>query len=345
MARIRSLLSVAVLLGLVSLAANAESVVLRYKFVPQQELAYDLWATGEVSITGLPLPPPGGQSGKSEMPAMKFDMNGRYTMPVRAVDAVGNGTVGLRLDSLRMAMTMFDQSFHVVLDPARGLVQTEGKTEQVPVAELRKALAAWEKVSLTMSPRGQLLAASGLEELVNSQAGMGPMPMMGGGFSSTDFEKLLKDIPPWLPEGPVAVGDTWAVQMAMPMPGLAAEPLPRFTINYTLERFGEIEGHRLARIGFSGELAPTELAMPGPFGPGVADLKTTIQESLAGQLYFDLDTGQMRSGRGDMTATVKVSVSGVSPSEGEGNEPSGVASEPLNMQVGVKAHFEVSPAA
>ena len=325
---------------LAAMAANAEGVLLRYKFVPQQELAYDFWmvGTGGMTIAGLPFPPEaGGAPGQLQM---QFEANASFSVPVTAVDDQGNGTLGLAMGPLSMQMQAMGKSFHMAMDLTKGTVKVDGETQQLPEQAMQPMLRLLENLSWTISPRGKLVAISGLPELPSGGAGMGQMPMFA---NMGDLEKLLKEIPGWLPEDPVAVGESWDMQMAIPMPGMSADPLPEFAIKYTLEALGEIGGHRIARIGFEGVLEGANLAVPMPAGPAAqegeaaADMSMALTETVDGQMYLDLDTGQLHSARGNVALDMSMGV----PLPAQAGEEAG---GPLAMQMGMKLHFVASPA-
>jgi len=344
MAKSRLVVNTASLVVLVVLlaatVANAEGVLLRYKFVPQQELAYDMWmiGTGGMNIAGLPLAPEQG-----EMPGklqMQLEANASFRLPVTAVDAQGNGTLGLEMGPLAMQMQARGRSFHMAMDLTKGMMEVDGESIPMPTDPMQQVLPLFENLSWTISPRGKLVAISGLPEVLTSGSAMPQMPMLA---NMGDLQKLLKEIPAWLPEAPVAVGDSWGMQMALLLPGMGADPLPEFAIKYTLERLGEIDGHRIARIGFEGVLEGANLAVPMPAGPAqqqreaAEDMSMALTETVGGQIYFDLDAGQMHSARGNVAidASIRVPLPAQAGAE---------ASEPLAMQMGMKLHFVVSPA-
>ena len=335
----RAVLVVLVVL-LAAMAANAEGVLLRYKFVPQQELAYDFWmvGTGGMTIAGVPVLP-----GQGEFPGqlqMQLEGNASFRLPVTAVDEQGNGTLGLEMGPLAMQMQAMGRSFHIAMDLTKGTIEVDGEGIQMPAGPMQQALPSFENLSWTISPRGKLVAISGLAELLSGGGAMPQMPMMA---NLADFQKLLKDIPAWLPEAPMAVGDSWGMQMALPLPGMGADPLPEFAIKYTLERLGEIDGHRIARIGFEGVLEGANLAIPMPAGPGqqqregAEDMSMALTETVDGQIYLDLDAGQMHSARGNVAIDVSMGV----PLSAQAGEEAG---KPLAMQMAMKLHFVVSPA-
>ena len=271
---------------------------------------------------------------------MQLEANASFTLPVMAVDEQGNGTLGLAMGPLAMQMQAMGKSFHMTMDLAKGTVEVDGESIPMPAGPMQQVLPSFENLSWTISPRGKLVAISGLPELMTGGGAMPQMPMLA---NIADLEKLLKGIPAWLPEAPMAVSDSWGMQMALPLPGMGADPLPEFAIKYTLERLGEIDGHRIARIGFEGVLEGAELAIPMPAGPAqqqreaAEDMDMALTETVVGQIYFDLDAGQVHSGRGNIA--VDVSMGMPLPAQ-EGKE----AGKPLAMQTGMKLHFVLSPA-
>jgi len=324
---------------LAATVANAEGVLLRYKFVPQQELAYDFWMVGAggMIVAGLPVLPEDSRiPGQLEM---QLEGNASFRLPVTAVDEQGNGTLGLAMGPLAMQMQAMGRSFHITMDLAKGTVTVDGESIPMPAGPMQQVLPSFENLSWTISPRGKLVAISGLPELLAGGGAMPHMPMA----NMADFQKLMKEMPAWLPEDPVAVGDSWDMQMPLPLPGMGADPLPEFAIKYTLERLGEIDGHRIARIGFEGVLEGAELAVPVPAGPAqqqseaAEDMNMALRETVDGQIYFDVDAGQMHSGRGNVAIDVSMGV----PLPAQAGEK---ASGPLAMQMGMKLHFVVSPA-
>ena len=345
MAKSRLVVNTAGLLVLVVLLAavpaNADDVLLRFKFVPQQELVYDFWmvGTGGMNIAGLPLAPEQGKMpGKLEM---ELEANASFRLPVTAVDEQGNGTLGLAMGPLSMQMQAMGRSFHMTMDLTKGTLEVDGESIPMPAGPMQQVLPSFENLSWTISPRGKLVAISGLEELLTGGAAMPQMPMFA---NMAEFQKLMKEMPAWLPEAPVAVGDSWDMQVPLPLPGMGADPLPQFAIKYTLERLGEIDGHRIACIGFVGALEGANLLVPMPAGPaqqqrGAAeDMNMALTETVDGQIYFDVDAGQVHSARGNVVIDVSMAVP--LPAQAA-QEASGAGA--LAMQMAMKLHFVVSP--
>jgi len=307
---------------LAGMAANAEGVLLRYKFVPQQELAYDFWmvGTGDATVTGVPRPP--GQGEKPGPLHMQFEVNAEFSLPVTAVDEQGNGTLGLEMGPLSM----------------QGTMELDGESMPMPLGPMQQALPSFENLSWTISPRGELVAISGLAELLPDG---GAMPAMLP--NTADLQQLLNEMPAWFPEDPVVVGQSWDMQVPVFVPGMAAHPLPEFAMKYTFEGLERIDGHRIARIGFEGALEDANLAVPMPAGPAqqqgepAEDINMALTEIVGGHIYFDLDAGQMHNAAGRIEIDASISM----PLPTEAGEEAG---KPLVTQIAINLDFTVSPA-
>ena len=155
------------------------------------------------------------------------------------------------------------------------------------------------------------------------------------------WQKLLEAPTAWLPRQPMQIGDRWGMNMAIPMPGgFAAQPAD-VSMLYTLERIGEIDGNRIARIGFEGRIAQTGISVPVPRGstrgPAARNLHLALDEKFSGQLYFDLDSGQLRSARGDITMTLQLQSAQTQEQSAASQQPAPGFETKLNL------HFEVFP--
>ncbi len=116
----------------------------------------------------------------------------------------------------------------------------------------------------------------------------------------------------WLPQQPVQISDSWGVNMAIPMRGRFTAQPAEVSARYTLQHIGQIDRSRIARIGFEGGISQADISVPtGRWGnwrggSAVPNLRLALDEKLSGQLYFNLDSGQLHSARGDVTMTVQL---------------------------------------
>lgn len=316
---------------------SAEQVLLRHKFFPPRDLVYDFWASGTATISGSALPTPAQQQKPSGRQVLQQTANGRLVARIESVDGDGNGTVTLELGRLGMEMSAMEQSTHVTLAPAQGTIEADG--EIMASAELQQVLRWLEACKLTISPRGKVLAISAPGPVPIQPPRGGPLPLM---LRPERWEKLLEATPAWLPQRPVQVGDRWGVKMAIPIPGRFAAQPADVSVRYTLERIGQIEGNRIARIGFEGGVAQSSISVPAPRGsaPGqrtAPNLQLALDEKLSGQLYFDLDSGQLHSARGDITMTARLQSAQTQQQSEAGQQPV------PDFQTEFNLHFEVFP--
>ena len=336
----RRTVPVIALVLLVSLAAgqpvSAEQVLLRHKFFPPRDLVYDFWASGIATISGRPLSSTAQQQKLSGRQVLRQTVNGRLVARIESVDGDGNGTLTFELGRLGMEISTTEQSTHVVFDPAPGTIEANG--EAMASAELQQVLRWVEAHKLTISPRGKVLAISAPGPVPIQPPRGGPLPLM---LRPEHWQKLLEAPTAWLPRQPMQIGDRWGMNMAIPMPGRFAAQPADVSMLYTLERIGEIDGNRIARIGFQGGISQADIATPTPRGrPGPAGhLLLTIEEKLSGQLYFNLDNGQLRSARGDITMTVRLQ-------SAQSQEQSEASQQPVpGFQTEYNLHLEVFPGA
>ena len=325
---------------LTAVSGHAEDVLLRFKFAPQQEITYDAWVTGvaEMSLSGIPLPAAGAR-----IPSpMRINGNGRLSLLVKAVDDEGNGTLGARLEAMRLQMQTPDDSVHIVMDLAKGTVEVNGETRQMPGQPMQQMMGLLENLAFTISPRGRYLDISGLPEMPLPGTSGIQMPAFG---QMLDFEKIVKSAPAMYPQGAVAVGDSWEATMALPLPSMEPEQHPQYTIRYTLERLGEIDGHRIACLGFQAAVEGAKLALPMPGALGGAESEDAAAAAMAprmdlsfvetGQMFFDLDEGQVRSARADLTENIRLELN-----LPQGTEQSSPGS--MGMEMNLQMHFVLS---
>jgi len=314
----------------------ADGVTLRYKFVPQQQIAYQLWAsgTGNVSFSGIPMAGEGQQI--PEQLQAQFNANISLSLDVKSVDEQGNGVVSLSVGELRMQGQARDQSGHLVVNLEEGTVEVNGEVEQIPSAELAQMQGLLEQIQITISPQGKVLAISGLPQLPPSEQTGITLPWQ----DTESWQELLDSIPAALPEGPVAVGDSWEAAMPIPLPGIDVAELPEFAVECTLKKIGEIDGHRVADIGYDGSIEVADLVCqpPGPPGEGEGPLSFNLNLEVIeeGDAYFDLDAGQIYKQRGNIfiNASIEVSLP---------EEAAQFFDTAPGAQINLRIHFMLSP--
>jgi len=328
---------VVVLLALLAAGkpVSAEQVLLRHKFFPPRDLVYDFWISATATVSGSALAGTGQQQKQSGQQIVQQTVNGRLAARIESVDSHGNGTLTFKLGRLGMETTAKGQSTHMTLDPARGIIQANGQI--IALGELQQVLCWIQTCKLTISPRGKVLIVPAPVTAPTPTLRRVPLPLLS---AVHHWQRLLEAIPPWLPEQPVRVGDKWGMNIGIPTRGGSAGQPAHIGVHYTLERIGEIDGDRIARIAFQGAVAYSDVSIPVPRGATqrtpAGSIQLIIDQHLAGQLYFNLDNGQMHSARGDGTVTVQVQRSQRQQSQ---------ASPPPvpGLHARLSIHFEVFP--
>ena len=328
--RRRRLLLVVGLLVVTAAAALAQpspQVLLRYKFTPGQVWAYDLNMTGAgaVVVSGLP------ETGEVSIP-LAVAVNMPLAEVVRAVDAQGNGTLGVQLSTMGMETTALGKTTHLSLDFPRGRMEVDGQPQPLPGPSLAEAL---EKLSMVVSPQGQLLKVEGLDPLTKAMEKTPPggfNPLNPGGL--IQMKSLLTAYSPAFPLLPVAVGDTWEEKLTLPASAPGAAP-NELLLRYTLEKLGQVDGRPLARIGMEGRFEITDMPTPPDQPGGQPGKLDRLVMTVAGQMFLDLDAGQLHSAR--MALGLDMSAGGAQPAGG---------GPPPHMEIrGLKLLYNVTPRA
>jgi len=331
-------LMVFTLLGVWS-PVGAQQILLRHKFFPPRDLVYDFWASGTATVSGSTLPIPTQQQNPAGWQVLQQTVNGRLVARIESVDGDGNGTVTLKLGRLGMEMSAMECSIHLEFDPAQGIVEADDQA--IISTELQQVLRWVEAHKLTISPRGKVLAASAPGPVTIQPSWGGPLLLM---MRSEDWQKLLEATPAWLPRQPVQVGDRWGMKMAIPIPGRFAAQHADVSVHYTLEDIGYIEDNQIARIGLESGISQADIFVPAGRwgnwrgGSAVPNLRLALDEKLSGQLYFNLDSGQLYSARGDVTMTVQLQSAQAQQQSKSSQQPAAPA-----FQTEFKLHFEVFP--
>ncbi len=327
---------VLLVLLLAATGGYADGVTLRYKFVPQQQIGYQLWAsgTGNVSFSGIPMA--GEDQLIPEQLQAQFNANISLSLNVKSVDEQGNGVVSLSVGELRMQGQAMGESGHLVVNLNEGTVEVNGEAEQIPPQGLSQIQGLLEQIQITISPRGKVLDIAGLPQLPPSEETGITLPWQ----DTESWQELLNSIPAALPEGPVAVGDSWEAAMPIPLPGIDVAELPEFAVECTLKKIGEVDGHRVADIGYYGSMEVADLVCqpPGPprgdAGPPQFNLNLEVIEE--GNAYFDLDAGQIYKQRGNIFINIGFEV----PLPEEATQFFDVLP---GVQINLRIHFVLSP--
>lgn len=303
-------------------AQAQDGILLRYQFTPDETRAYDLNVTGGGRIV-LSLP----QLGDMNLP-LAMTINGSFEMLTKGVDAEGNGEVSVSLGEMAMEVAVLDRVMHLTLDLEKGKVLVDGREVALPGAEAGEG-SALSKLVFLLSPRGQLLDVQGVEEFTAALQRLNPAGPVSpvSPANLVNLKEMLQGYSPQLPEEPVKPGDTWVQTMKVPLPG-QAEPTEMST-EFVLQKIGDIEGHRIARIGLLSAWTikdvPLPAAAPDRPSPGRLDSLAVTAE---GQIYHDADAGFMHSARLAVTMDMEMTGTAAGPLPLPAGDQAGAAPNP-----------------
>ncbi|HEY3396146.1 MAG TPA: hypothetical protein VGM19_00655 [Armatimonadota bacterium] len=320
----------AMILMLSALTAQAQgpdSLLLRYKFQPEQTRSYDFNLTGGGRIAVM-----GSALGDLNVP-LSMLINGSVVVNAQSADAQGNGRLRLAMGPMGMAVTTMGKTMHMELDLPHGTVTVDGKITPLPHAEQGEALS---KLTIVTSPRGQVLGVEGVEAVLAALKKTNPLGAMGAPLLP-DLSQLGNNATPQFPEGPVRVGDSWTQTGSFPVAGTTQ--LMPLTTTYTLDRRGLIGGREMARIALTSHGEVRNLDLPQPPSPILPRLDL-MSVDIEGQMYFDPAAGAMHSTR--VTVTINMTMSSP-PVEGEPGPQ--VSIKNLKLYVNITPRGEESGAA
>jgi|GEM_PF-5100546 len=291
------------LLGILGQFALAQAPMpLEFKFTQGQNLNY--LATFNATGSMLMQPAP------AQMPNMTMSLQGNmdFSQQVTQVYPDGSADLSLRLPRAALNMSAMGQQFNVLLQSGKINLTVNGQPQQTPPdANLSQFPLIGVPLKMRMDKLGKVTDFSlpnfgALTEIMKS--------------SGMDMSSMMKFSQNQLPDHPVAVGDSWIQNIALPMvPG--SPPLQIKTVN-TLLGFEGVGGQQTAKIQIKGTAAACNLKMPTPAMPGggqnMPKIDTTIESlnmDMEGLVWFAPQLGQMMKSQQTMTMKEVISISGM----------------------------------
>jgi hypothetical protein len=270
--------------------------------------------------------------------------------------SAGNVVMEVVYDRVRMEMTVPGAVAPMVFDTADpGKEGNEGKDAAAadPLGGMRGTFGKMlgKPLTLTLSPRGELVAVDGMDALFADLATLPPdaspqaraiSEQVKSSFGPDFVKAMLQQTQPVFPEGPLAQGTTWTQSTDMSNPVLGKITSTTRFASMGMEAQGEREAVKVgmtSALEFSGE-APLkqqlEQMIRGSGAP--ADTKFDWRMSPgagSGTAWFDLDTGRTLRLEFQQPMAATFEVSGTPPAGSEG--PSSMSFE---MKMDVKTTLE-----
>jgi len=350
-------------LGALLLTAHhpAHAVVLQQKWVPNQQLVYDLSLNGTLNL----LMEDDASSLFAGMP-LEVDMRlqNETVFDTLAVDEAGTGTVAVRLDRLNLKASTFGAQL-LIKDGRINVLfggKSVGANKEMDLDDIKNPPLAWRisrqgRLEGIVPIKGRRIKVLGEQDPAagKSERKRGPLP-----FKLSDFVQFFisRSLPTLWPEHEVKTGDKWAAEFRWPPAnqlGVAVEAVPT-TGNFELTLRGEEEiyGRKAQRIAIDGTITADQgKAVTGKAGdkPGSAT-SLSARQHVKGDLWLDPEAGQMvrleldlesqarqkrtgapaRSGRagswGDFAGTLQVQLRSVSAVTPEANATTKADAQP-----------------
>ncbi len=274
-------------------------MLLRYKFVPEQAMQYDVTVTGSgnVQISG---------NAPKQVPksiSILLDVTGLLSQTCKSVDEDGTATIEFKYDEMNATVNVVNVATSALHMTEDGTTMTvNGKDQQVPsiVQELMG-----RTLTLKVDDRGRVLAIEGLEKILEA--------LRAAKLDNFNLEQLSQQNQLCLPEKPVSIGDSWENTLTITAPGTDGKTSLQIPMRYTFAGIVEEEGHTCARIDFVGDLnlpklgplsVPQQLRQ-GPVTSMTVQLKDITQQA-RGTYYFNITEGRME--RADVNQTISMQV-------------------------------------
>jgi hypothetical protein len=282
----RSAFGIVALVGIVgpaALTAAGQDVTLRYRWTNGEQLTYRLTQQTTSTVSGLP----GG------LPPVTVEMNASQVLrtSVEGVAADGTATVRSTYESARWEMK--SPAGTMLYDSAADTASADRVASRVK--DTLSALIGGS-FTMTLSPRGEVLAVEGMTQLVEKMFKSFPSdpsiaPFLTSLRSSLTDEGLRGTLGQGftpLPEGALKPGDTWENELTRKdaMAGEVAH-----TTRFTLKAVESGAGERLAQIAaaVSIKLSPAGgMSLPMGFKMQLGDA------SGEGELTFDVERGRLQ---------------------------------------------------
>ncbi len=281
--------SIAVVVSSTLAATAQDAVTFRYRFEPGEKLTYDI-STSVKQTQNV-----NGQAVKSE-----FSVAQRVEREVAQIDAEGRAVLNCRNLKFTAAMQVGPQGKYQ-FDSAK-----EDNDSSSPLGAaatpLYKAMSG-AVIKLTLSPRGEVLTVSGLQEALTGVLKSNPLTaQLAGGASSNEgakasyAEHFLQ-----FPEEAKSPGDTWELPLQLTIPQVG-KVSGKTTCRY--EGTQEVDGRPLHRVTAKSDVTvDVNIDRDGVTAKGKIEMTDS-----SGTTLFDVVSGRLISRESTTTTSGNLTV-------------------------------------
>jgi hypothetical protein len=283
----RGMLAVALLaVLLVAAAAQAQGVVLRYKYTQGGVDKYVMKGSfnGQVS---------GGQ--EAAMP-LSITMDGGLTVKTSAVTSAGIASQTTTIDHMNVTSSAMGMETQMTVENGKTTILVNGQPMEMPQGTPGMDVLA-KPIKAKIDSRGRVVSLD--------TSGMGDM---FGGFDPSTLSQMSVAFP----EGAVTPGQSWSNSAKMPMKIMGQNMQLALNFTYTFVGMEKYKGTDVARIGIKGTSTMSGTAATAPL--------QTMKQTFSGYDYFDtvkgrslytkLDMEQTMSGAGAPNQPMNMSMAG-----------------------------------
>ena len=252
----RKILCTGLLVGAFSLSpVFAEKVDLKLKWEPGKRYIFE-----NTSNSSAAMPFPGGQGGKMET-------KGKVTMQLQ--NDVSKHKEGVRVSNSFSAIKMRQEMQGIVMEFDSEDPSKQGGLIAGMLAPLKDA-----KFDIIYDADGNYVKTEGLENFKGAgQLGMG----------RAELEAMTQQSSQYLPEKPVAPGDTWEADVDLPMASMGQA---KIRYQFKFEELVKEGGREVAKISITGK-------MRDAVEDGGEELLKIEAKKVSGTMFFDVGLGQI----------------------------------------------------
>jgi hypothetical protein len=278
------ILSLALVASAAQAACAQDAVTFRYRFEPGEKLTYD------VSTTVKQTQNVNGQAVKSE-----FAVSQRVEREVAQIDGSGNFLLTSRNQKVTATMQIGPLGRYQFDSDRKDNESTSALGAAATPLYTAISKAA---IKVRLSPQGEVLAVSGLQEALEDVLKSNPLTAQLAGGANTNEGAKASYAEHFLqfPEKALSPGDTWELRLQLPIPQVG-EVSGKTTCRY--EGTQEVNGRTLHRVTASSDITvDVNIDRDGVTATGKIEMTNS-----SGTNLFDLESGRLISRESETTTS------------------------------------------
>jgi len=255
----RGMLAVALLaVLLVAAAAQAQGVVLRYKYTKGAVDKYVMKGAFNGQISGV----------QEAATPLSVAMDGGITVKTSAVTSAGVASQATTIDHMNVTSSMMGIETQMTIEGGKATILVNGQPMEMPQGMPGMDFLG-KPIKAKIDARGRVVSLD-----------MGGANQMFGGFDPSTLSQMSVAFP----EGAVTPGQSWSNSAKVPVKVMGQGMELALNFTYTFVGMEKYKGTDVARIGIKGTSAMRGTAANAPL--------QSMKQTFSGDDYFDTATGQ-----------------------------------------------------